>query len=176
MTSVLGLEHDGEVWLGADSAVSGEEIQTISSPKVWVRDGLIWGSAGDIRPGEIIRFCLRTPKPPKKEIEKYVQADLLPAMASSFTQDGMDWDAKGLCIEFLVGVSGELWEIGVDGHSLTAIRPKDGYTYIGAGGAGGLVGLRLASNLSPRNRLLKVLNAMAYYLPTVRGPFTVIKL
>ena len=57
MTTICGLCHRGKVWLGGDSAVSlGKgRVEICPDPKVWVRGGVVFGAAGDVRGLQLVR-------------------------------------------------------------------------------------------------------------------------
>jgi hypothetical protein len=171
VTAIVGVEHDGVVWLAGDAEFSSKRVRNmLAIPKVWERDGLVWGFAGASRPGELIRYELRTPrKAAKTPVDAYVVTELIPAMRALWKADGCEeseWAA-------LVGIGGELWELDSDGYS--SDRPSEGYASVGSAQGPALVGLALTANLAPRTRVTRVVAACAKHCPGVGGRITVVK-
>lgn len=63
MTCIIGLVNKGTVWLGGDSMGSDDynyQIQT--EPKVFKKGEMIFGSAGDMRAPQLLRYALSIPR------------------------------------------------------------------------------------------------------------------
>lgn len=175
MTCIAGCEtKQGQVWLAGESELADEnERSMLSRPKVWVRDGLVWGMSGASRPADLIRYSMRTPKLPRSRTSestaRYVIVELVDAVSAIHTADGVDdlseWAA-------LVGVRGELWMLDSDG--LQAERMAEGYSAIGCGSTAALVGMAATVGLSPRVRLNRVVAAVCRHVPGCGGKITVV--
>ena len=59
MTCIIGLEHEGSVFIGADSAVGTYyTIQRVRTPKVFQRSQFLIGSSGSVRMGQLLQYSL----------------------------------------------------------------------------------------------------------------------
>ena len=60
MTCVIGLEHKGEVYIGADSAAtSGWAVSATRLPKVFLVNEFLIGYAGSFRMGQLLQHKLQ---------------------------------------------------------------------------------------------------------------------
>lgn len=63
MTLAIGIERRGRVWIGADSAASGDDITDVSrEPKVWRSGGWVLASAGKWREINLARLFAQLPE------------------------------------------------------------------------------------------------------------------
>ena len=168
MTAIAGIESEGRVLLGADSAVSwGDTIIACKNPKVWSHGGVVLGVAGDARACDVVRYHMTVPPfdgiCPSAWAARELAAAFRAAVKSTATSE--------TSCDMIVGVGGKLVGIDQDGG---VIRFPDGYGAIGAGGPlalGALYATETAMRLSPRQRIVTALEAAALYCPSVRGPW-----
>lgn len=172
MTCIAGIEHEGKVWLAGDAEWSSKRVRSNSADaKVWVRDGILWGMSGDGRPADVLRYVARLPSRPRRaaDVAPWMAADLVPAIRAALRADGSEGETEWAA---LVGVRGELWELDSGGYA--AMRAAEGYAAVGCAQQSALVGLSLTASLTPRNRLIRVVNACGRHVPGVGGRVTVV--
>lgn len=169
MTICVGLESDGEVWIGADSgSVSEDErIDVVTERKIWSVNGWVFGLAGSWRAGAVIKRALK-PAARVRDVDDYIHGELIRQCRAACHAEPAD-ELAGL--ELLVGRAGKLYDVAPGCG--TALRSQHGYAAIGASGA--LEALAATATVSrPRARLLRVLHAVARHSTLVRAPFHVV--
>lgn len=143
MTVIVGLEHEGKVYVGGDSQVTSGNggKYTLSQRKVFRIDDFLIGVAGNWRAGNLLELYL----PPLLEIYKESSSDVdwpklsvehrVFMLACQFRDilmdNGVVADSRG-CVdcEFIVGHKGELYTVNCD---FAVMRMSCGYTAIGSG-------------------------------------------
>jgi len=175
MTAIVGLVHDGKVYIGGDSAgVSGLSLSVRADTKVFRKGRYLFGFTTSFRMGQLIRYSLVPPKP------KVDDADLEGFMATKFIDALRDclkaggWARKESDREeggtFLVGVRGQLFTIYDD---YQVARSADGFAAVGCGEdiALGALYATAGTGMKPRKRALLALQAAERFSAGVRGPF-----
>src|SRR3990167_10350179 len=114
MTCIVGLEHNGKVFMGGDSGgASGWDMRLMTVPKVFRKQSLLIGSTGSIRMGQVIQYAPNLPELAEHpDNYAYLVESFVPFIRSAFK------DAGNLKIEdsveeggvFLVGIRGEIYE------------------------------------------------------------------
>jgi len=65
MTCIVGIQHDGRVYIGGDSAgVAGYSITSRADAKVFTVGPYVMGFTSSFRMGQLLRYGLKAPKPP----------------------------------------------------------------------------------------------------------------
>jgi hypothetical protein len=176
MTAVVSLEHKGAVHMGGDSAISCEESVALQAePKVFVRNGVVFGIAGQPRIEPLLRYVVDLPNVRKgTDPARWVNVDLASAIRKAMTDEGFvnvaSWfEADGTAI--MVGLLGKLFVVESD---LCAWRPLLGYHAIGSGGEHARASLRetAGKSLQPRTRLKRALECAFEQSPFVRPPWS----
>lgn len=174
MTVIAGLVHEGQVYLGADSATAvGGRVFTDPSPKIFThRNGMLIGTAGNVRAGDILQFEFSPP--PRNEdqgLDEYMRWTFPKAVRETFgehthvpTTHGFE-DAQ---LHALIGWRGALYELHCD-YSVT--RSAEPYAAVGSGGELALAVLHVTPELPPEERLQRALQAAAHYNAYCRPPF-----
>ena len=185
MTAIVGLVHEGTVFLGGDSAAAGNmNIYTRREPKVFRSDQYIIGYTTSFRMGQIIRHAFKPPMLASGDAE-VSDEDLMGFMATEFIRklklafkDG-GWlesdkgrDTGG---QMLIGVAGRLFQIESDfqvGESAL------GYDAVGSGNEVALGSLHATSHteFDPQKRLELALQAAEEFVSTCRRPFHFVSL
>ncbi len=192
MTCIVGLEHEGKVWMGGDSrAVSGYgHIRDTLDSKVFTRGELIFGNCGYPRQGQILRYNLAIPISPTKienrvdgYIDEYIIGSLIPCIRQSFKDHGWMCDKNGRegtdedGGPFLIGFRGCLYKVE---DNFQALRPSSGFCSIGSGqdyAYGAIETLDLiGSHPEPERRLEIALLAVEKRDAGVSSPFTILSL
>lgn len=176
MTCIVGLRHEGAVWIGGDSAgVAGLSITTRKDPKVFVRDKVGFGFTTSFRMGQLLMQKMRVPKRhADTDPYEYMITDFIDAVRGCFAEGGFKTVENSVERggQFLVGHAGRLFMIDGDfqvGESL------GDYDALGCGGdiALGAMHATSALNLSPKERIERALAAAAEHSAGVRPPFLI---
>ena len=118
MTCIVGLVHEGRVWMGADSAgVSGYQLQTRTDAKVFVHDNMVIGFTSSFRMGQLLHYAF-TP-PPRAlgvDLHHYMVVDFIDAVRECLRDGGYarKEDEQEQGGNFLVGYAGQLFVIEHD--------------------------------------------------------------
>ena len=175
MTCVAAVVHNGHVWMAGDSAISSEnEVVIQAETKVFARNGVLFGIAGQPRIEPVLRYVIDVPNlKPSTDPSRWVNVDLAREIRKALTGEGFvnvaGWyEAEGSSI--LVGLLGKLYVIEPD---LCGWRPLVGYHAIGSGGERARASLRETHGkpLQPRTRLKRALESAASLTAYVRPPF-----
>ncbi len=172
MTCIVGIEQDGVVYMGGDSAaVGGWQGMSTSIPKVFRVGGLLFGYTSSFRMGQIIQHHLTPPAHDdgNSPIE-YLVKQLIPEIRRLFSAHGyMGKDAErengGV---FLVGYRGELYRVDAD---FQVIRYCSGFAAVGSGEEYALGVLFHTAGDKPLDRMRDALKAAEFFCIGVMGPF-----
>lgn len=181
MTCIVGIEHDGGVWIGGDSAtVSDIDVCVVSEPKVFVNGPLIIGFTTSWRMGQLLHYSLNVPDhDPRIDDMNWLVNDLVDAIRNCFKEKGYirKQDEAELGGTFLLGYKGKLYYVSDD---FQIIRPKDGYAACGCGEsyALGVLSYLTKNKLikKPEDALMHALDAAVVHSGGVLKPYTVMNL
>lgn len=184
MTCIVGLEHEGAVYIGGDSA--GVEMGSLAicgraDEKVFVTDSgeMAMGFCGSFRIGQLLRYALTLPAQKVGQDDMtYLVTDFVDAVRAMQRDKGslkkeneVDESDAG----FLVGFNGKLYAIESD---FQVGRAMDSYTACGCGAQialGAMYATKLLG-MDPEDRIRVALAAAAEYSAGVRAPFVIVKL
>jgi len=178
MTCIVGLEHEGTVYIGGDSAgVAEYDICTRSDEKVFFNDEVLMGFTSSFRMGQLLRYAFTVPEQSnKKEDMAYLVTDFVDAIRLCYREKGFikkenEQEEGGT---FLLGYRGHLYVIEGD---FQVGKPGEGYAAVGCG-ANIALGAMYASQSwkDPELRIRTALEAAVAHSAGVRPPFTVLKL
>lgn len=175
MTCVVGLEHEGKVWIGADSAaVSSERIRSRVDPKAFRVGPYVFGFTTSFRMGDVLRYSFAPPAPPTRRLDRFLATEFIDAVRAAFKQAGIASTNAGVesCGAFLVGVRGRLftvesdYQVGVE-HA--------GYHAVGSGDQPALGALYATTGWDdPRARVRTALEAAERFTSDVRRPWRIL--
>ena len=179
MTCIVGIEHEGVVYMGGDSAGVEEEslfIQTYVDEKVFVNGDMIMGFTHSFRMGQLLRYALEIPdSPSRKDDMHYLVTDFIDAIRNLYRDKGFlqkenEADVGG---SFLVGYNGKLYSVEEDFH---VARVHDGMSAIGCGSSYALGSLYESKGniTSPKDRIKRALETATHFSAGVRPPFHII--
>lgn len=181
MTCIVGIEHNGKVYIGGDSQGTNGYLNKVirSDEKVFIKDEFIFGFAGSYRMGQILRYCLTIPEQTKKQDDyEFLCSDFITAVTKAFkdggfleTKDGVN---KGGF--FLLGYRGKLYNVQSD---FQVARSYDPYDAIGCGqdfAMGSIYQSILQETDSPENIITMALDASCHFSAGVGSPYTVLTL
>lgn len=166
------------VVMGGDSALSNEEgDRTLRSPKVFERQGMLFGVSGEMRVAQLIQHVYDVPKADRDvDVERFVVRDLCGGLRTFLRQDAEEllpspdddemWD-------LLVASRGRLFQIC---SHLSVAESATGYDAIGSGTPQALGSLASTEGRLPRERVETALRAAERHHGGVAGPFTILEI
>lgn len=169
MTLILGVEHAGGVWVGGDSFVGTDATRdAVDRPKFWTRGSLLIGFAGSIRGSQAAQRIATYARQRAGEDDL---AYLVRAVAEPIRRAHA---AVETCREggfaALIALKGRVYSLQPD---YAILRSRHGYGAVGSGEDGALTALAVTAGhvMSPRPRVLAVLEAVARHHNHVSAPF-----
>jgi hypothetical protein len=182
MTCIVGIVHEGKVYLGADSAGSTNDfIATRKEPKAFKINNFGFAYTSSFRMGDLLHYSFVPPVFDEAEetLDRYMRTKFIAEIKHTFAEGGfgnLAKDSGGAKEEdtggdFLVGIAGRLFSIE-DDYQVAEYR-KDYYAD-GSGYQYALGSLYSTKEENPRDRVRKALKASAEFSPSVSAPFTII--
>jgi ATP-dependent protease HslVU (ClpYQ) peptidase subunit len=177
MTCIVGLKTEDGIYIGGDSAVSTGDnlVQTMADPKVWTKGQFIFGYAGTLRAGQIIKYNFKIPPICDRDSMEYLVIGFVDAMRKTLKKAGAAKEEnkeEEQSNQFLIGYKGRLFEID-EGYGVCEVA--DEFTAIGSGTEYALGSLQTTKGLEPDYRIIKALEAAAHFTSWVRPPFHTVK-
>jgi ATP-dependent protease HslVU (ClpYQ) peptidase subunit len=176
VTCIVGLEHDGKVLIGGDSAgTNGWHLTVRADEKVFRTGPFVMGFASSFRVSQLLRYKLEPPTPPRASarLQRYMATDFVDACRDVLKQGGVAKVENGVewaDSSFLVGVNGHLFQVMCD---FQVRRSRESFDAAGCGDEVALGAMFSTPKLAPRARVLNALRAAAFYSAAVCGPFVV---
>ncbi len=174
MTCIVGIEYNGSVYIGGDSAaVGGYDSFVVASPKVFRIGPYVIGYTTSFRMGQLLEHSFVPPyHNPKLSDETFMITVFMNAVRKCFTEGGYlgkSSSQQEVGGTFLVGYRGVLYRVDSD-HQICI--PNEGFSSVGCGEAYALGSLFSTQDLQdPERRLDRALQAAEYFSAGVRGPF-----
>ena len=175
MTCIVGLVHEGTVFIGGDSAgVGGMSLTVRADEKVFRNRDFLMGFTTSFRMGQLLRYSLEPPRRhPDDDIHQYMVVDFVNAVreylkAGGYASKEDEVESGGT---FLVGYAGHLFT--VDSDYQVGI-PEDGFAAVGSGQDIAQGSLFATQGQEPRQRVLTALQAAERFNAGVRGPFHIL--
>lgn len=172
MTCIVGLQHDGKVTIGGDSAgVAGYSITVRADTKVFTVGPYLMGFTTSFRMGQLLHHTFK-PKPPKGNLDRFMVAEFIPGIMDCLETGGWLSTENGRREggTFLVGVHGRLFSVHDD---FQVGSPVDGYESVGCGDEIALGSLHSTTGKPPRARVKAALTAAAHHSAGVTPPFVI---
>lgn len=183
MTCIVGIEHEGDVYIGGDSAsveTQSLTIDTSPSSKVFVTSDnrMVMGFCGSWRVSQLMQHSLVLPPQPKsKDDFGYLVTTFMDAVRNTQTKSGAilkDRETESSAAVFLLGYKSKLYLIESD---FQVGVPSGGVGATGCGADLALGALYATRHVKdPQRRILTALEAAATYNAGVRAPFNIVKL
>ena len=184
MTCIVGLEGQGEVIVGGDSAgVTDNDLVVVrADEKVFPLLGgeFVLGFTDSFRMGQLLRYSLRMPSREKRDAaygadpDRFMATTFVDAVRACLKKGGFarreDYAETGGT--FLVGWRERLYEVDDDyqvGRSVT------GYTAVGGGAEIAYGALHATAGAEPDQRVELALEAASAHSATVRPPFVILR-
>lgn len=165
------------VVMGGDSAASNEEgDRTLRTPKVFERRGLLFGSSGEMRIGQLLQHVHDVPTAaPGQDVVQFVVRDLCGGLRAFLREDAEEMlpspDDDGEMWQLLVGTQGRVFRIC---SHLSVSESVTGYDAIGAAAPQSLGSLASTEGSPPEERVKTALMAAERHHGGVAGPFTIL--
>lgn len=174
MTAIVGLVHDGSVFIGADSAgVDNWKLVSRADQKVFQKGEFIFGFTTSFRMGQLLRYSLELPRYVEpRDIMDYMVLDFIREVRACMLLGGYlrKKDERERGGQFLVGFHGRLFNIDYDFH---VGESHDNFDAVGCGSELCL-GSLFTSSGNPIPRIRKALQAAERYSTGVCGPFNIV--
>lgn len=181
MTCIVGLEHEGAVWIGGDSTGVNYslDIHARDDRKVFQVGEAVIGFTGSFRFGQVLQYRLEFPQINTWDVYRWAAVDFMDAVRKACAAGGIleKRNEVETAHNFLMGVRGMLFYCGPD---FQMGRVLDGYAAVGCGAPFALGCLHRIQNegqppVTAQTRLLRALEAAAHHSAGVRGPFTILE-
>lgn len=184
MTCIVGLEHEGTIYIGGDSAgveASSLAIGGRADEKVFVLESgeMAMGFCGSFRIGQLLRYALvLPPQKVNQDDMAYLVTDFIDSVRNMQRDRGSlrrENEVDEHDAEFILGFNSKLYVVESD---FQVGRPIENYAAVGCGAAiaqGALYATKHL-NMEPEARVRLALEAAAEYSAGVRAPFHIVKL
>jgi hypothetical protein len=181
MTCIVALVEKGVPYFAGDALVvnvpndyhDGGVSQTVRrEPKVFKKNGMLFGYNGSVRMGQLLQYELDIPEYVSGTSKmKYLVSDFINALQSHLLKAGYERD--GLGGNILLAIEGELFTIGKEFH---VCNTADAYESIGKASEVAIGSLHTTAwlGLPPKGRLYLALKATEHHTCVVAPPFTYI--
>lgn len=175
MTCIAVLKDDEYIYMAGDRAVStSEQIQYLSTPKVWKQGAYLFGYAGHLS-ALTIYHSFTPPQPPRncygEDLDKFMYKDFLKYMNLFYEDHGIKTDG----LDLLIAVGDRIYETSSDNMSLYGYdEPFNG---IGTGAPYVMASLFSTADfdLSSAERIKLAVEAANKYSPSCGGKIDIIK-
>ena len=182
MTCIVGIERDGEVWMGGDSALTDSAtmaLRVMEDEKIFMNDQMLIGCCSSLRTLQLMRYAFVQPdKGERKDDVSFLATDFMDAVRNMQREKGImkrEADVEVQDAHFLIGYNGRLYVVE-DDHQV--YRTRDGFAAIGCGSdlaLGAMYALR-SSTRSPEEIIEIALEAAETFSAGVKRPFHIMKL
>lgn len=189
MTCIVAMTDGSEIVMAGDSAGCGQGsfIELRDDPKVFERQGYLFGYTTSFRMGQILRYHVPLPEPADDDAYAFMVNAFIPAARAAFVEHGFDktyskseagdtgqWSEQGQRIggRFVVGLKGQLFTID---HDYNVAKPHLPYAAVGRGAEIAYGSLFSTGALGMEERAELALRAAAQHTGCVRPPFVVVR-
>lgn len=179
MTCIIGLEYNNKVYLGCDSqSTEGWTSQIISYDKIFKRGEFLFGVSGYPRVNQILNYSLPLiPQLEKQDDMNYLVSVFVKSVRECFKEHEIgSTDDDGSHYGNSIVLFGYRKKLYLLDSNFQIVRFAEGYTAIGTGKELALGAMFVTSNLAPKQRILKSLEASAYFNIGVGKPFKVMNI
>lgn len=175
MTCIIGLEHEGSVYIGGDSAAvdNAHNISAVSEPKVFKVENFLVGYTTSFRMGQLLQYQLSVgPQRPDTKDLDYLVSAVVPVFRIVLKEGGYvkvehNVETSG---SFLIGYRGLLYHVQSD---FSVLRHQNGLDAVGCGAAYALGALAALRDEEPEKRIVRALEVAGEFSAGVCGPYYV---
>jgi hypothetical protein len=176
MTLIVGIEHEGAVYMGADcGGWYGDGFEDAhTSPKIFSLPPLVLGGAGTVRATQLVRYaCAELPAKIGDDSQGYLVRELVPRIRGVLEAGGSIERENGVenaTAEFLVSCGGQLFNVS---DRLCVFHNSRGYATAGHPIARAVASgvLAVTAEFDPMRRIRWALEAAENHTDAVRSPF-----
>lgn len=180
-TCIVGVAEDDAVYMGGDAATTsyGWTRNYGGPPKVWHKDGFLFGGTGRVRTIQLARFQFSPPAVHEgQDPLEYLTTNFVKSLFSVAERGKRIRNDEGrysLDANFLIGFRGRLYSITGCGSVCQSHKP---YAAEGSGYMLALGSLHSTESLDmdPASRVVLALEAAGEYDMQVAPPYTVLRL
>ena len=178
-TCIVGLESDGNVYIGGDSAgVAGYARSVRVDEKVFIKGRMIFGFTSSFRMGQILRYSFN---PPAQTITQgdyeYLCGSWVDALVTCLKDKGYakvnNNEVSGGT--FLLGFNGALYRVEGDFQVGRRVEPYDACGCADQLALGALAVLE-GKHIGPEEKVRRALEIAERFSAGVKGPFVIEKL
>lgn len=180
MTCIIGIQAQGKVWIGGDSAgvdVGSLAVSNRSDPKVFRNGPYIIGFTSSFRMGQLLQYS-DLPVPDTWDVNKFMVTTFIDAVREIGERGGYigkDSEGREDFGTFIVGFEDKMYyidsdlQVGIHNDGLAACGCGEGFAL------GSVWSLRQNSpSMAPINLIRNGLEAAAYHSGGVRPPFVIL--
>ena len=180
MTCIVGLEDNGDVYIGGDSAgIAGYSLSVRADEKVFRNGEFLMGFTSSFRMGQLLRYKLDPPERLQSEdVDKFMVVRFIDAIRACLKSGG--YAKKENEVEqagtFLVGYQGSLFQVESDYQVGKARLP---FSAVGCGediALGSMFSTAGHPAMTPEERIILALESAERFSAGVRRPFVVLKM
>ena len=166
MTCIVGIAHNGQVYLSSDRGLSDDDIITsMSAPKIRLNDKYLIGYADSPGTGQLLHW-ITLPTPPRSNVEKFMRTTFVNSVRKQLVDSGVDLKENAHA-SFLIGVSGHLFFVDTTDWQVTECE----YMSIGSGASIAMGSLYTTQSWkSPEKRAITAVSAAIELSPSCMGP------
>lgn len=174
MTCIAAVAHEGNVWMGADSAgVAGLSLAVRRDPKVFRVGDFLFGCTSSFRMTQLLQYKFSPPQHHSEwDCERYMSTAFIDAVRDTLKAGGYARSDNGAEVagEFLVGYRGRIFRVCSDYQVGENVEPFDA---VGCGAELALGALHATREKTPGERVALALEAAEAFSAGVRRPFRV---
>lgn len=177
MTCIVGIAHNGIVYMGGDAAAVEEDTNSVTTrkePKVFIRGEYIVGYAGSFRMGKVLEHSFSYPiAPTNAELDKFLNTTFIDRLRECVEENKLDLDSDKDSADVLLGIRGKLFEFNMDFHF-----GEDGHNFasVGSGSSYAMGSLYSTATMKDQIKRCKLaLEAAQEFNAWVRPPFTILE-
>lgn len=180
MTCIVGIEHEGAVWVGGDACAIADDRDFClsSSPKVFIKGRMIFGFSGGFREHHVLQYRLQIPEHPTgMACEEYLCTLFVDAVRDSCRSAGIMIVREGVeQLNDAAVIIGYMGKLRVLESTFGLVHNIRGYEAIGCGSkyARGALCVTRSGGLAPTVRIQQALEAAEEHNAGVMGPFTIL--
>ncbi len=173
MTCIIGLESDGQVYMGGDSAgVAGMSVSVRADEKVFTTGPFIMGFTTSFRMGQLLRYKFEPPAQPNGVDDmRFMVVNFIDAVRKCFFDNGYGKKEDNRGGTFLVGYKGRLYTVHDD---FQVGKPSEGYDAVGSGTDLALGAMAVSAGVHPMDRIYNALDAATRFNAGVLPPYTIL--
>jgi len=179
-TCIVGLERDGKVYIGGDSAgvTEGFDRSVRVDEKVFISNDMIFGFTDSFRMGQILRYVFSPPAQSVGQTDfEYLCGPWTDALIECLKSKGYatieNNNIRGGT--FLLGYNGKLYQVYEDFQIGKRVEPYDacGCAFNYAIGVMALLEDYLDTDMTPEEKITKALEIAERFSAGVSGPFVI---